>query len=58
MEPTVAVTQRGEERIRSGHFWVYRADVAGGQADSGAVVRVVNSGGRFLARVAVAEAAA
>lgn len=50
MEPTITVSHRGEERIRSGHFWVYRADVAGGSADPGAVVRVVNQGGRFLAR--------
>ena len=27
----VTVSPRGEERIRNGHFWVYRADVAGGQ---------------------------
>lgn len=50
MEQTITVTPRGEERIRNGHFWVYRADVAGGQADAGAVVRVVGPGGRFLAR--------
>jgi len=50
MEPTIAVTQRGEERIRNGHFWVYRTDIAGGQADPGAVVRVTGPGGRFLAR--------
>lgn len=50
MEPTITVSHRGEERIRNGHFWVYRADVAGGSADPGAVVRVVNQGGRFLAR--------
>ncbi len=50
METTITVTPRGEERIRNGHFWVYRSDVAGGQADPGAVVRVVGPGGRFLAR--------
>jgi 23S rRNA (cytosine1962-C5)-methyltransferase len=50
MESTVTVTQRGEERIRNGHFWVYRADVGGGHADPGAVVRVAGPGGRFLAR--------
>lgn len=50
MEPTIAVTGRGEERIRNGHFWVYGADVAGGQAGPGAVVRVVGPAGRFLAR--------
>jgi 23S rRNA (cytosine1962-C5)-methyltransferase len=50
MESTITVTPRGEERIRNGHFWVYRADVSGGHAEPGVVVRVVGSGGRFLAR--------
>ena len=50
MESTITVSQRGEERIRNGHFWIYRADVAGGQADPGAVVRVAAPSGRFLAR--------
>jgi 23S rRNA (cytosine1962-C5)-methyltransferase len=50
MEHTITVTPRGEERVRSGHFWVYKADVAGGRADAGAVVRVAAPGGRFLAR--------
>jgi len=50
MESTITVTPRGEERIRNGHFWVYRADVAGNLADPGAVVRVAGPGNRFLAR--------
>ncbi len=50
MESTITVTPRGEERVRSGHFWVYKADVSGGRADAGAVVRVAAPGGRFLAR--------
>ncbi len=50
MESTITVTPRGEERIRNGHFWVYRADVASDAADPGAVVRVTGSGGRFVAR--------
>ena len=50
MEPTVTVSPRGEERIRNGHFWVYGADVAAGRAEPGAVVRVVDRAGRFLAR--------
>jgi 23S rRNA (cytosine1962-C5)-methyltransferase len=50
MEPTIIVTSRGEERIHNGHFWVYRADVADGRAEPGAVVRVVSPNGRFLAR--------
>ena len=50
MESTITVTPRGEERIRNGHFWVYRGDVAGGQAEGGSVVRVTGPGGRFLGR--------
>ena len=50
MESTITVSSRGEERIRNGHFWVYRADIANGEADAGAVVRVVGPAGRFLAR--------
>ena len=50
MESTVTVSPRGEERIRNGHFWVYRSDVAAGHADPGAVVRVVDRAGGFLAR--------
>jgi 23S rRNA (cytosine1962-C5)-methyltransferase len=50
MESTITVTRRGEERIRNGHFWVYRTDVSGGGAEPGAVVRVVNPDGRYVAR--------
>ena len=50
MESTITVTPRGEERIRNGHFWVYRGDVEGGHAEAGAVVRVAASNGRFVAR--------
>jgi 23S rRNA (cytosine1962-C5)-methyltransferase len=50
MESTITVSPRGEERIRNGHVWVYRADIARGDADPGAVVRVANQSGRFLAR--------
>jgi 23S rRNA (cytosine1962-C5)-methyltransferase len=50
MEPTITVSPRGEERIRNGHFWVYRGDCAAGDAAPGAVVRVVGPGGGFLAR--------
>ena len=50
MDSTITISQRGEERIRNGHFWIYRSDVAGGEARPGAVVRVVGQRGRFLAR--------
>src|SRR5262245_5883562 len=40
MRPTVVVTPRGEERVRSGHPWIYRADVAAVRAEAGDVVLV------------------
>src|ERR1700694_1802384 len=50
MESTITISQRGEERIRNGHFWIYRADVARGTAGPGEVVRVVGPHGRYVAR--------
>jgi 23S rRNA (cytosine1962-C5)-methyltransferase len=50
MDSTVTISQRGEERIRNGHFWIYRADVARGTAGPGEVVRVVGAHGRYVAR--------
>ena len=38
---TVAISQRGVERVLSGHVWIYRADVLDArEADAGAIVRV------------------
>jgi 23S rRNA (cytosine1962-C5)-methyltransferase len=50
MESTITVTARGEERIRNGHFWVYRGDVSHGHAEAGEVVRVAGPDSRFLGR--------
>jgi 23S rRNA (cytosine1962-C5)-methyltransferase len=47
--PPVILTKRGEARVRSGHPWIFRSDVA--RADgvaAGAVVRVLAPGGRPL----------
>jgi 23S rRNA (cytosine1962-C5)-methyltransferase len=44
----VLISPRGEDRIRSGHPWVYRSDVAGTDAPAGAVVRVSGRCGRPL----------
>ena len=39
----VTISQRGVERILSGHTWIYRADVAGtSAAEASAVVRVLD----------------
>ncbi len=39
MVPTVTISARGEERLRSGHPWIYRADIK--SADAGPGDRVV-----------------
>ena len=40
MTPIAVVQARGEDRIRSGHPWIYRSDVAEVSADAGSVVEV------------------
>ncbi len=47
-EPTVTVSGRGEERIRSGHVWIYRSDVTSVRASGGDTVRVDTAHGRVL----------
>jgi len=47
--PTVKISPRGTTRLKSGHVWVYRSDIA--PPDSippGALVRVADSRGKFL----------
>ena len=44
----VTITHRGEERVRSGHPWIYRSDVAEARAEAGATVRVVGQRGRAI----------
>ena len=48
MPSPVTVTRRGEERVRTGHPWIYRSDVAEAQAGGGEMVRVLGPGGRVL----------
>ena len=45
---SVAVGRRGEDRLRSGHPWVYKSDVSDVRAGGGDVVRVVGTRGRDL----------
>src|SRR5438094_3509965 len=40
MVPTIVISARGEQRLRSGHPWIYRADMADVRADAGDVVVV------------------
>jgi 23S rRNA (cytosine1962-C5)-methyltransferase len=45
---SVIVTRRGEDRILSGHPWIYKSDVAEVRAAAGEIVRVTGSRGRAL----------
>jgi 23S rRNA (cytosine1962-C5)-methyltransferase len=49
-EPSVVISPRGVERLRSGHLWIYRSDVRSTQADPGAVVRLIDERGNFQGR--------
>ena len=46
--PSVTVSSRGEQRLRGGHPWIYRADVTGVDATGGDVVNVVGPRGRSI----------
>jgi len=48
MLPTVVINARGEDRLRSGHPWIYRAGVADICAQAGDVVLVRGPRGRDL----------
>jgi 23S rRNA (cytosine1962-C5)-methyltransferase len=48
MLPFVVISARGDDRLRSGHPWIYRADVADVQAAAGDIVQVRNPRGRPL----------
>src|SRR5688572_19759335 len=39
--PSVVISERGEERVRGGHPWVYRADVVDVDAVGGDIVSVI-----------------
>jgi 23S rRNA (cytosine1962-C5)-methyltransferase len=48
MSSSVTISRRGEERLLSGHPWIYRSDVIDVAAAAGDVVRVLASKGRPL----------
>jgi 23S rRNA (cytosine1962-C5)-methyltransferase len=55
MIPTAVVSARAEERIRSGHPWIYRSDVADVAAEAGEIVDVIGPRQRFLGRAFFSE---
>jgi 23S rRNA (cytosine1962-C5)-methyltransferase len=48
MTPSVVVSVRGEDRVRGGHPWIYRADVTDAHAAAGDIVTVRGARGRVL----------
>ena len=44
----VAISPRGETRLRHGHPWIYRSDVAAGEVAAGAIVQVRGARDRVL----------
>ena len=48
MTPTAIVNPKGEDRIRAGHPWIYRSDVADVAPERGAVVEVRGPRNRLL----------
>ena len=45
-DPAVLLSPRGEQRVRSGHPWVYRTDVADVSAEGGDLVQVIGHRGK------------
>jgi 23S rRNA (cytosine1962-C5)-methyltransferase len=41
MSGSVVISARGEQRVRSGHPWIYRADVVASDAKGGTIVQVI-----------------
>ena len=41
MPSAVVISARGEQRVRAGHPWIYRADVVDVDAEGGAIVQVI-----------------
>ena len=50
MIPSVIISARGEERLRGGHPWIYRADVADVRAAAGDIVLVRARAARWSGR--------
>ena len=43
MVSTVTITKRGDQRLRNGHPWIYKSDIARVEAAAGDTVQVFDS---------------
>lgn len=49
MKQNIIITQRGAERVRAGHLWIYRSDVRDAAGiNGGSIVSVKDERGRFV----------
>jgi 23S rRNA (cytosine1962-C5)-methyltransferase len=48
MIPSVTISPRGEDRLRSGHPWIYRSDVTEARAEAGDIVAIRSRRGQVL----------
>ena len=49
MKQNIIITQRGADRVRAGHLWIYRSDVRDTkEATGGSIVSVRDERGRFI----------
>jgi 23S rRNA (cytosine1962-C5)-methyltransferase len=55
MVPTVVISPRGEQRLKSGHPWIYRTDVVDVRAAAGDRVVVLGSRGRPMGQALYSE---
>jgi 23S rRNA (cytosine1962-C5)-methyltransferase len=53
---TVRVTKRGADRVRHGHLWIYRSDLASSEAEGGSVVTVTDERGNFIGQALYSDA--
>jgi 23S rRNA (cytosine1962-C5)-methyltransferase len=42
---SVTITKRGEQRLRNGHPWIYKSDIARVEAEAGDMVQVLDGRG-------------
>jgi 23S rRNA (cytosine1962-C5)-methyltransferase len=55
MQPSVAVSGRGEQRVQAGHLWIYKSDVIDVEAASGDTVAVLGARGRVIGHALYSE---